>query len=131
VAELILVLFYVTGVMDNSNVAALFNRLARQGLPLTETDGLQAVQDYFVDRGNGDQSDTDSGSEEDESTKTLESMDVICDNDVEVPDVVCENFEPFQHSLFTELLSDNETDVVAKFIEDGCGCTKGPSGNIV
>jgi len=36
--------------MDNSHVAALLNRLACQGLPLTDTDGLQAMHGYFVDR---------------------------------------------------------------------------------
>jgi len=114
--------------MDNSNVAALLNRLACQGLPLTDTDGLQAVQDYFVEKGNDDHSDTDSESEEEESPKTPQPVNVMRD-DVEVPDVVCENFEPFQRSLFTELLNDNKTNIVGKFIENGCGCTKGPTGN--
>ena len=119
--------------MNSSDVAKLLSRLTKQGLPLSNSDGLQAVEDYFGNRKTED-SDSDLEGEESNGAQLAEASEMAdVTEDTSGPgtgdtaDVVTVEFGNVQH-LFKDLLDQDETVTVSKFIESGCGCTKGPSG---
>ena len=102
-------------------------------LPLSNSDGLQAVEDYFVNRENED-SDSDLEGEQSNGAQLAEASEMAdVTEDTSGPgtgdtaDVVTVEFGNVQH-LFKDLLDQDETVTVSKFIESGCGCTKGPPG---
>ena len=94
--------------MNSSDVAKLLSRLTKQGLPLSNSDGLQTVEDYFNNRENED-SDSDLEGEESNGAQLAEASEMAdVTEDTSGPgtgdtaDVVTVEFGNLQH-LFKDL----------------------------
>lgn len=144
--------------MNTEDVARILNRFSHLEIAALSDDGLDAVRDYFADRGvegdsesEGDDEVLSSGEHresyqaEDEPMASRSaaspqllieeapagSTEDISDSDAvdDVPDVV--TVQPVHipaQQLFHEILHPEEELKVTEFVQHGCGCQKGPDG---